>query len=160
MTFLELLNDIGWFEWIFYIFIIFVAFCFIFNKEISYAFNVNEHYNVPLLSSIWYAIFIPDVFLKDNSSYFNKTSARQLEMYLNALGSGTVQMKRALNHIELSEVGKNRRIPVKFYISEQNSVLVDGGSIVLPPHLLIQVMRLWYDSEKNVQKNKKKTLLT
>lgn len=160
MTFLELLNDIGWFEWIFYTFIIFVAFCFIFNKEISYAFNVNEHYNSPLFSSIWYAIFIPDVFLKDDSSYFNKTTARQLEMYLNALGSGTVQMVRKQNHIELGEVSKNRRFPVKFYISEQNNVLVDGSSIVLPPHVLIQVMRLWYDSDTEVKKNKKKTLLT
>lgn len=160
MTFLELLNDIGWFEWIFYIFIIFVAFCFIFNKEISYAFNVNEHYASPFFSSIWYAIFIPDVFLKENGSYFNKTSARQLEMYLNALGSGAVQMKRTENHIELGEVSKNRRYPIKFYITEQNSVLVDGSTIVLPPHVLIQVMRLWYDSDKEVKKKKKKTLLT
>lgn len=160
MTFLELLNDIGWFEWIFYAFVIFVVFCFIFNKEISYAFNVNEHYNSPLFSSLWYAIFIPDVFLKDNSSYFNKTSARQLELYLNALGSGTVQMERKENHIELVEVGKNRRFPIRFYISEQNSVLVDGSSIVLPPPVLIQVMRLWYDSATEVKKNKKKTLLT
>lgn len=162
MTFFELLDDIGWFEWIFYTFIIFIAFCFIFNKEISYGFNVNEHYHSPLLSSIWYAIFIPDKFLKENSSYFNRTSARQLEMFLNGLESGVVELVRTENECILYEVSKQRRFPLKFYISEyeSNGVLLDGSSIVLPPNTLIQVMRLWYDTKKTVQKNKKKTLLT
>lgn len=160
MTFLELLGSIGWFEWILYSFIILVAFCFIFNKELSYAFNVNEHYNSPLLSSIWYGIFLPDAFLKDSSSYFNKTTIRQLELFINGLDSGVVEMVRTKNNCELYEVTKNRRFPVKFYISEQNNVVVDGSTVVLPPNLLIHVMRLWYDTEEEVQKNKKKTLLT
>lgn len=157
MTISELFLSIGWFEWIFYTFIIVVAFCFIFNVELSYTLNMAEHYHSPFFSTLWYSFFLPDKYLKHNS--YNITNVRQLEMYLNGLENGVIKFERNERHCELSETNNNKRYPLKFYISESNVVILDGNTICLPPTQLIQILKLWHDSEKETKKPKK-TLLT
>lgn len=158
MTVTEVLLSIGWYEWIFYSIIFLVVFCCLFNVELTYTFNVVEHYSSPFFQTLWYSIFIPDKYLKNTN--YDKTKVRQLELMLNGLGSGVVELSRDERYAcELREISKKKRYPLKFYVSDMNNTVIDGDAVCLPAEQLIQVLTLWEDSEKE-QKSKKKSLLT